>query len=89
MAPEVLDGAITFQRESFMRIDVYSLALVMWEMVSRCTATDSELSNNCIFPYFLSSFDMVKPFSEYIRRAADHARGLVCSRYFLRRNFFI
>ena len=40
MAPEVLDGAIAFQRESFMRIDVYALALVMWEMVSRCTATD-------------------------------------------------
>ena len=59
MAPEVLDGAITFQRESFMRIDVYALALVMWEMVSRCTATDSEFFNNCIFPYFLSSFDVL------------------------------
>ena len=49
MAPEVLDGAITFQRESFMRIDVYALALVMWEMVSRCTATESEFSIAILF----------------------------------------
>jgi hypothetical protein len=36
MAPEVLEGAITFNRESFLRIDVYALALVIWEMISRC-----------------------------------------------------
>ena len=47
MAPEVLDGAIAFQRESFMRIDVYALSLVMWEMVSRCTATDCKFSKMC------------------------------------------
>jgi len=51
MAPEVLDGAITFQRESFMRIDVYALALVMWEMVSRCTATES------VFPEYKLPFE--------------------------------
>ena len=52
MAPEVLDGAITFQRESFMRIDIYALSLVMWEMVSRCTATDSEFIFFNIFSKF-------------------------------------
>eukprot|EP00795_Rhopilema_esculentum_P014417 gene14417-5471_t len=51
MAPEVLDGAITFQRESFMRIDIYALSLVMWEMVSRCTATDS------VFPEYKLPFE--------------------------------
>ncbi len=35
MAPEVLEGAIHFQREAFQRIDVYALALIMWEMASR------------------------------------------------------
>jgi hypothetical protein len=37
MAPEVLDGAVTFSRESYLKIDVYALGLVIWEMISRCT----------------------------------------------------
>ena len=38
MAPEVLDGAISFTKDSFMRIDVYAAALVMWELLTRCEA---------------------------------------------------
>ncbi|XP_032091018.1 activin receptor type-2B isoform X2 [Thamnophis elegans] len=40
MAPEVLEGAINFQRDSFLRIDMYAMGLVLWELLSRCTATD-------------------------------------------------
>uniref|UniRef100_UPI00398ED6BE activin receptor type-2A isoform X1 n=1 Tax=Pristiophorus japonicus TaxID=55135 RepID=UPI00398ED6BE len=40
MAPEVLEGAINFQRDAFLRIDMYSMGLVLWELASRCTATD-------------------------------------------------
>ncbi|XP_075899248.1 activin receptor type-2B [Nelusetta ayraudi] len=40
MAPEVLDGAISFQREAFLRIDMYAVGLVLWELVSRCGAAD-------------------------------------------------
>ncbi|XP_029693061.1 activin receptor type-2A isoform X2 [Takifugu rubripes] len=40
MAPEVLEGTITFHRDAFLRIDVYALALVLWELASRCTAVD-------------------------------------------------
>ena len=40
MAPEVLEGAISFTRESFLRIDMYAFALVLWEVTSRCTAAD-------------------------------------------------
>lgn len=36
MAPEVLEGAINFTRDAFLRIDVYACGLVLWEMVSRC-----------------------------------------------------
>eukprot|EP00118_Oscarella_pearsei_P026559 m.310092 g.310092 ORF g.310092 m.310092 type:complete len:686 (+) comp49487_c0_seq1:46-2103(+) len=36
MAPEVLEGAINFQEEAFMRTDVYALALMFWEIGSRC-----------------------------------------------------
>ncbi|XP_023293236.2 activin receptor type-2A [Lucilia cuprina] len=39
MAPEVLEGAINFNRDAFLRIDVYACGLVLWEMVSRCDAT--------------------------------------------------
>ncbi len=34
-SPEGLQGAIDFQRESYKRSDVYSLAIVIWESVSR------------------------------------------------------
>lgn len=40
MAPEVLEGAINFQRDSFLRIDMYAMGLVLWELVSRCTEAD-------------------------------------------------
>ncbi len=37
MAPEVLDGAIQFTRDAFLRIDVYALGLVIWELMTRAT----------------------------------------------------
>lgn len=42
MAPEVLEGAINFQRDAFLRIDMYAMGLVLWELVSRCTAADGK-----------------------------------------------
>lgn len=42
MAPEVLEGAINFQRDSFLRIDMYAMGLVLWELVSRCSDCDGE-----------------------------------------------
>uniref|UniRef100_T1KC41 Serine/threonine-protein kinase receptor n=1 Tax=Tetranychus urticae TaxID=32264 RepID=T1KC41_TETUR len=36
MAPEVLEGAINYSQDSLYRIDIYALALVLWELVSRC-----------------------------------------------------
>ena len=45
MAPEVLEGAITFTRDAFLRIDMYALALVMWEILSRCTAASGKLQH--------------------------------------------
>uniref|UniRef100_A0A1L8DJS6 Serine/threonine-protein kinase receptor n=2 Tax=Nyssomyia neivai TaxID=330878 RepID=A0A1L8DJS6_9DIPT len=41
MAPEVLEGAINFTRDAFLRIDVYACGLVLWELVSRCSAHGS------------------------------------------------
>lgn len=43
MAPEVLEGAISFDQESFLRIDVYAFGLILWEMSSRCELSNSEL----------------------------------------------
>ena len=37
MAPEVLEGAINFSRDAFLRIDMYACGLVLWEVASRCT----------------------------------------------------
>jgi activin receptor type-2B len=36
MAPEVLEGAINFSRDAFLRIDMYACGLVMWEVATRC-----------------------------------------------------
>lgn len=36
MAPEVLEGAINFSRDAFLKIDVYACGLVLWELASRC-----------------------------------------------------
>lgn len=35
MSPEVLEGAISFDQEAFQRIDIYAVALVLWEILSR------------------------------------------------------
>lgn len=40
MAPEVLEGAIQFNQDAFMRLDMYACGLVIWELVSRCSAQD-------------------------------------------------
>ena len=36
MAPEVLQGAINFSKNSFLSIDMYACGLVLWELVSCC-----------------------------------------------------
>lgn len=38
MAPEILEGAINFSRDSFLRIDMYACGLVLWELLSRCSS---------------------------------------------------
>lgn len=47
MAPEVLEGAINFTRDSFLRIDMYACGLVLWELATRCTAQDVSYSILC------------------------------------------
>ncbi|XP_075231105.1 activin A receptor type 2 punt isoform X2 [Lycorma delicatula] len=43
MAPEVLEGAINFSRDAFLRIDMYACGLVLWELASRCTAQEGPI----------------------------------------------
>ena len=45
MAPEVLEGAIQFQRDAFLRIDMYACGLVIWELISRCSAQDGKFKD--------------------------------------------
>lgn len=55
MAPELLDCNVIFKRESFAKIDVYSLGLVMWEVLSRLLLP----------PYKDSATNMEIPMDEY------------------------
>ena len=50
MAPEVLEGAINFNRDAFLRIDMYACALVLWELLSRCRA---QVSTPSIIPFLI------------------------------------
>ena len=45
MAPEVLEGAISFQREAYLRIDVYAFGLILWELASRTNLGNGQLNN--------------------------------------------
>jgi len=40
MAPEVLEGAINFSRDAFLRIDMYACGLVLWEVCTRVTGVN-------------------------------------------------
>ncbi|CAH0552722.1 unnamed protein product [Brassicogethes aeneus] len=51
MAPEVLEGAINFTPDAFLRIDMYACGLVLWELVSRCTAQE------CTVPEYRLPFE--------------------------------
>lgn len=53
MAPEVLEGAINFSRDAFLRIDMYACGLVLWELATRCTAQD--VSNILKYDFCINS----------------------------------
>jgi len=56
MAPEILDMSINMSIfESFCRVDVYSFALMMWEVTRRC------MTNTGVEEYALPFYDMVLP----------------------------
>lgn len=44
MAPEVLESRVNLEDlESFKQMDVYSMALVLWEIASRCEAIGGKM----------------------------------------------
>ena len=58
MAPEVLEGVITFEKDSFTRVDMYACGLVLWELTSRLkenieieTETEEEAVKEYKLPY--------------------------------------
>lgn len=52
MSPELIEGAIAFTKETFLRIDVYASALVLWEILSRGDFYGNYLVINCSFSAF-------------------------------------
>lgn len=60
MAPEVLEGAINFTRDSFLRIDMYACGLVLWELASRCTVQDVN-----IYLRIFHRFEMLETVSSF------------------------
>ncbi|VDM54817.1 unnamed protein product [Angiostrongylus costaricensis] len=59
MSPEVLEGATEFTIPAFQRIDVYAMALVMWEVISRSSLDSYDVD----IPDYKQPFeDMTSPY---------------------------
>ncbi|KAJ1350466.1 hypothetical protein KIN20_006262 [Parelaphostrongylus tenuis] len=59
MSPEVLEGATEFTIPAFQRIDVYAMALVMWEVLSRSSLDVDDVD----IPDYKQPFeDMTSPY---------------------------
>ncbi|CAN2389080.1 SMAD-independent TGF-beta signaling pathways [Pristimantis euphronides] len=72
MAPEVLESRVNLEdMESFKQMDVYSLALVLWEMASRCEAA-GEVKN---YEVPFGSMVRQQPCVETMRDVVLHGRG--------------
>ncbi|XP_063788854.1 TGF-beta receptor type-2-like isoform X2 [Pseudophryne corroboree] len=72
MAPEVLESRVNLEDlESFKQMDVYSLALVLWEMASRCEAI-GEVKN---YELPFGSMMQEEPCLETIRDVVLHGKG--------------
>nr|XP_033802635.1 TGF-beta receptor type-2-like isoform X2 [Geotrypetes seraphini] len=72
MAPEVLESRVNLEDlESFKQMDVYSLALVLWEMTSRCEAVGEVKSYELPF----GSKVCEQPCVETMRDIVLHGRG--------------
>ena len=56
MSPEVLEGAVNFQREAFMRIDMYACGLVLWELTTRCSVNGCKSQLWCLHVFVYGQF---------------------------------
>ena len=58
MAPEALDACVNLRDiESFKQTDVYALALVMWEVCTRCKINDGEFKEKQINGWMVGWMD--------------------------------
>ncbi|XP_075685123.1 TGF-beta receptor type-2-like [Rhinoderma darwinii] len=72
MAPEVLESRVNLEdMESFKQMDVYSLALVLWEMASRCDAIGEVKNYELPFGLMVQN----QPCVETMRDVVLHGRG--------------
>ena len=59
MSPEALEGRMNLRDiESFKQIDVYALALVVWEVCTRCKASEGIYNKMIIFYLILKSMNI-------------------------------
>ncbi|CAH8518793.1 unnamed protein product [Schistosoma turkestanicum] len=76
MAPEVLDGAIQFSKDAFLRIDVYAMGLVFWELMMRCCCGSNRNTTIPVTNY-LAPFEIElgpQPSMEALQRWVAHAK---------------
>jgi serine/threonine protein kinase len=52
MAPELLEGVIAHTREALCSVDIYALALVMWEIITHCDVYPTTSRSLLLILYF-------------------------------------
>jgi hypothetical protein len=72
MAPELLEGAISLNVVSFLRVDIYACGLVLWEILSRTQLTPQEIVGNFKLP--LEEELGTSPTNESVQNAVVHKR---------------
>ena len=81
MAPEVLEGAINFSRDAFLRIDMYACGLVLWEVLTRCRDLGPVHQYKMPFEAEASPHPTLEEISDLVVTRKVGIYGLTCTHY--------
>ena len=81
MAPEVLEGAINFSRDAFLRIDMYACGLVLWEVLTRCRDLGPVHQYKMPFEAEASPHPTLEEISDLVVTRKVGMYGLTCTHY--------
>jgi serine/threonine protein kinase len=75
MAPELLEGVIAHTREALCSVDMYALALVMWEIITQCDVypTTGKFQKRKVKINLFLCLVYRPPYEEYVTNISDES----------------